>query len=277
MFLTTLLTLAGASILSKGYWNTFRPELKNINIDIEPNVTFNGKLKILQLTDIHIEKLSVKPEKVLEMVGNETFDLVALTGDYLDRITSIDQFITFLKAIVQIPSRLGFYAVWGNHDWVIKENLGELQKKMEELGVIVLSNESRTVYLDNEPIHIIGIDDHYSGHSDSKLAFRDVTQQGLRVVLTHDPLIVNTMEDSFDYLMSGHFHSGQIYYPLPVHSLKMGLKPFKKYLCGVQHHQNGKYYISGGLGQTGANLRLGCRPEITIHTLQSKVKKVVAA
>jgi predicted MPP superfamily phosphohydrolase len=273
MLLTSLATLAGISILSKGYWNTFRPELKNIEIDIT-NSSYTGDLKILHLTDIHIEKLSVKPEKVIEMVGNETFDLIALTGDYLDRVKSIEDFLQFLRVIVTIPTRLGIYAVWGNHDWVIKEkHLAILQKEMENLGVVVLSNESKTIEIDGHPIHIIGIDDHYSGHSDADQAFNMVPENGTRVVLTHDPLIVNTMLHTFDYLICGHFHSGQIYYPLPIHSLKMGLKPLRKYLNGLQFHFNGTYYISGGLGQTGANLRLGCRPEVTIHTLKMRAHK----
>jgi predicted MPP superfamily phosphohydrolase len=277
MLLTSLATLAGCSIISKAYWNTFRPELKEINIDIKSSTSFHGELKILHLTDIHIEKLSVKPEKVLDMIGDEPFDLIALTGDYLDRVKSIDRFIRFLKVIMQIPNRHGVYAVWGNHDWVIKDNLSILKKEMEDLGVVVLENSFKTVMLESTPLHLIGIDDHYSGHSDVHKAFEGVPEHGLRVVLTHDPLIVKDMDYRFDYLLCGHFHSGQIFYPLPLHSLKMGLKPFRKYLCGLQYHTNGVYYISGGLGQTGANLRLGCRPEITIHTITATQVKEVAA
>lgn len=277
MLLTTLATLAGCSIVSKAYWNTYRPELKEITIDINSSKSFHGELKILHLTDIHIEKLSVKPKKIQDMIGDEPFDLIVLTGDYLGKVKSIDRFIQFLKVIMQIPNRHGVYAVWGNHDWVIKDKLAILKQEMEALGVIVLENSFKTIMLEETPLHLIGIDDHYSGHSDVHKAFLDIPKNGLRVVLTHDPLIVKDMDYSFDYLLCGHFHSGQIHYPIPIHSLKMGLKPFKKYLSGLQHHTNGIYYISGGLGQTGANLRLGCRPEITIHTLRAIKGKEVAA
>lgn len=273
MLFTSLATFASISLLSKGYWNTFRPELKKINLQIDHSCTAFEKLRILHLTDIHIENLSVSSEKIKQMIKNETFDLIALTGDYLDQVTSIDSFIHFLAGIMEIPTRFGVYAVWGNHDWFIEEEqLAILKSKMEALGVIVLENQSITITKDNTPIHLIGIDDHYSGHSDVDKAFADVPDEGIRVILTHDPLVVHQMEYSFDYLISGHFHSGQIHYPLPIHSLKMGLKPFKKYLSGLQYHKNGIYYISGGLGQTGINVRLGCRPEITVHTLQPQLK-----
>lgn len=278
MFLTSLATFAGLSLLSKAYWNTFRPELKYIDLHVQDCTTPLEELKILHLTDIHIENLSVTSDKVKQMVENETFDMIALTGDYLDRVKSMDRFIHFLKGIMEIPTRYGVYAVWGNHDWVIeKDQLSVLKQKMEDLGVVVLENESITITKNKTPIQIIGIDDHYSGHSDIDKAFNGVSDEGVRVILTHDPLVVKNMDYTFDYLLCGHFHSGQIYYPIPLHSIKMGLKPFKKYLSGLQYHDNGTYYISGGLGQTGMNIRLGCRPEITIHTLQSKVKNKLIA
>lgn len=278
MLFTSLATFASLSLLSKGYWNTFRPELKFIDLSIDGRMnTPMEDLKILHLTDIHIENLSVSSDKVKKMIKHETFDLIALTGDYVDRVTSIDSFLDFLKGIMEIPTRFGVFAVWGNHDWLLKKDeLNILKEKMEELGVIVLENETKTLYKHHTPIHIIGIDDHYSGHSDVHQAFAKVPEEGIRVILTHDPLVVNQMNYTFDYLISGHFHSGQIHYPIPFHSLKMGLKPFKKYLSGLQYHQNGIYYISGGLGQTGLTFRLGCRPEITVHRLHTKANRIAA-
>lgn len=278
MLFASLATFASLSLLSKGYWNTFRPELKIVDlaIDGERNNPM-GELNILHLTDIHIENLSVSSDKVKKMIKDETFDLIALTGDYVDRLSSIHSFLDFLKGIMEIPTRFGVYAVWGNHDWLLKKDgLNILKEKMEALGVVVLENEAKTIFKDNTPIHLIGIDDHYSGHSDVHRAFRHVPGVGLRLILTHDPLVVNQMNYTFDYLISGHFHSGQIHYPIPFHSLKMGLKPFKKYLSGLQYHPNGTYYISGGLGQTGLTFRLGCRPEITIHRLHPKTKRIAA-
>ncbi len=46
------------------------------------------------------------------------------------------------------------------------------------------------------------------------------------------------------------------------------------------HMQDGKpFYISEGLGQTGVNIRIGSRPEITIHelTLAAADKEAVTA
>ena len=213
MLLTSALTLAGVSIISKAYWNTFRAELKTIEIDAPQKMQFERALKVLHLTDIHVEKLSISPEKVVELVDGETFDFIALTGDYLDRIKSIDRFLSFLETLVHIPTRHGLFAVWGNHDWVIADHLPLLKRKMEQLGVQVLANEAVSVTHEGKAIHIIGIDDHHSGHSDVRQAFATVPEHGYRMILTHDPLIVKQKMPAFDYLICGHLHSGQISTP----------------------------------------------------------------
>ncbi|MDQ0337836.1 putative MPP superfamily phosphohydrolase [Caldalkalibacillus uzonensis] len=278
MLLTSALTLGGLCLLSKGYWNTFHPKVKHIHLQTKQNLGA-CPLSILHLTDIHIEKLSVTPEKVVQIAGSDTYDLIALTGDYLDKVKSIERFVHFLKRICRLRSRYGIYAVWGNHDWVIGPHLPRLKKEMEALGVKVLCNETVTIGHDEGQVHIIGIDDHHSGHSDIEQAFQGVSEDGFRLVLTHDPLIVKHMPYRFDYLLCGHLHSGQIYYPLPIHSLTWGIKPFRKHLCGLHYCEQGPYYISGGLGQTGANLRIGCRPEITIHHIEqvSSEKQAIEA
>lgn len=269
MLFSYLFTVGGICLLSKGYWNTFRPMVNHVRLKTDKYIG-ERPLRILHLSDIHIERLSIKPEKVVELVRQTSFDLIALTGDYLDKVTSIKPFLSFLEQICTIPSRYGIYAVWGNHDWVIAPQLPLLRKKMEALGVRVLSNESVTIPHHSGLINVIGIDDHHSGHSNVSRAFQGIQPEGFRLVLSHDPQVVKQISQPFDYLLCGHLHSGQIYYPLPIHSLTWGLKPLRKHLSGLQSTRWGPYYISAGLGQTGTNLRIGCRPEITIHHISPK-------
>jgi hypothetical protein len=254
----------GLLMVTKGYLNTFRPEVKHVYLKTKRDFGLPD-LKILHLSDIHIEKLSISAEKVKRLTNGQRFDLIALTGDYLDRPKSINYFLYFLEQIASIPTRFGIYAVWGNHDWVIEKHLPFLKKKMEEMGVEVLDNRSVSITHNPHKLHIIGIDDHHSGHDQPNKAFAQVPEDGFRLVLTHDPALVRSIGHPFDYLLCGHLHSGQIYYPLPIHSLTWGFKPFRHYLSGLHYSPYGPYYINAGLGQTGPNLRIGCRPELTIH------------
>jgi len=74
----------------------------------------------------------------------------------------------------------------------------------------------------------------------------------------------------YDYLLSGHFHGGQIHWPKPYHLAKMGKLPKLNMVKGLHHVHGRPFYISEGLGQTGLNIRLRSRPEITLHTLTGR-------
>nr|WP_309863805.1 metallophosphoesterase [Desmospora profundinema] len=248
-------------------YNTYKPTVKHVDIQVSRPLNNNG-LRILHLSDLHMEKCSISPEALLEQVKDEPIDLIALTGDYLDTKRMSGRFLQYMDALQSLKPRYGMYAVFGNHDYVIADYLPTLQKEMERRGCIVLKNEHHTLDIGGQKLNIIGIDDAYTGRSDADRAYHGVTE-GINLVLTHDPHIVLDMDHHFDYLLSGHFHGGQICWPKPYHLRKMGKLPGLNVISGLHYHQQRAFYISDGLGQTAFNLRFGSRPEITFHSLGS--------
>lgn len=252
--------------------NTFHAVLNEIRFELKKPLSNEG-LRILHLSDLHVERLSVKAEDLVDQCRGRQLDLIALTGDFLDQVKSIDTFLEYLDHIVELKPRYGVYAVFGNHDYCIKPYLPALKQEMEKRGCHVLLNEHRTINIGNETLNIIGIDDHYSGHSDIAKAYEKVSS-GINLVLTHDPTVVLTMKQyDFDYLLSGHFHGGQILYPKAYHLYKMSELPKQQIIKGLHFHDKKAFYISEGLGQTGMNIRLRSRPEITVHTLAATAQQ----
>ena len=49
--------------------------------------------------------------------------------------------------------------------------------------------------------------------------------------------------------------------------MKMGKLPRMNMIKGLHMYDGKPFYINEGLGQTGVNIRVGSRPEITIHEL----------
>lgn len=47
----------------------------------------------------------------------------------------------------------------------------------------------------------------------------------------------------------------------------MGKLVRMKMVKGLHYHGGKPFYISEGLGQTGVNIRIGSRPEITFHEI----------
>lgn len=162
------------------------------------------------------------------------------------------------------------YAVLGNHDYVLKQDdLTHLKCTLLEFDCTVLQNQNKTVRVGNQALNIIGIDDYSTNRSNLAQAFHDIPT-GMNLVLTHDPTIVLEMnEQSFDYLLAGHFHGGQICYPKAYHLVKMGKLARKNIIKGLHMQHGSPFYISEGLGQTGFNIRIGSRPEITFHTIRA--------
>nr|WP_188648412.1 metallophosphoesterase [Marinithermofilum abyssi] len=246
--------------------NTFKPLIKRVQLELSHPLSADG-LRILHLSDLHMEKLSITPEALLAQVKDEPIDLIALTGDYLDTKRMINRFLKYIEALQTLKPRYGMYAVFGNHDYVIADSLPYLKKEMEKRGCTVLINEHVQIQLGHQTLNIIGIDDHFTKRSDIDKAYEGVGE-GINLVLTHDPNIVLEMDGHhFDYLLSGHFHGGQIHWPKPYHLKKMGKLPQLNIISGLHYHQNRAFYISDGLGQTGVKLRLRSRPEITFHNI----------
>lgn len=224
-------------------------------------------LNILHLSDLHLENISISPNELYEKLKNETIDFIALTGDFLDRKRTIPKLGPYLEALSKLNANHGMYAVLGNHDYVLKkESLQKLMVTLKQHGVIVLQNENKAINVDGKIVNIIGIDDYHTRRSNLPASYAGLKQNGTNLVLTHDPNIVLQMKNyHFDYLLAGHFHGGQICYPKAYHLFKMG-KLIKMNIIKGFHIYDGKpFYINEGLGQTGVNIRVGSRPEITLH------------
>jgi uncharacterized protein len=264
--LFTIVTLVLAGILFYAYRNTKKAVFTRVTLPVQHE--WNGELKVLHLSDLHMENLSISAEQLYARLKGEEIDLIALTGDYLDKARSIPKFLTYIDVLNKLPCKYGIYVVFGNHDYVLKESdLLRMKKALEEKGCHVLLNCHEQIEVDGQKVNIIGIDDYHSKHSDIAKAYENLPE-GINLVLTHDPnLVLKMKEYHFDYLLSGHFHGGQIHYPKAYHLAKMGKLPRMKIIKGLHYENQKAFYISEGLGQTGFNLRLRSRPEITLHTL----------
>ncbi|MEH7236461.1 metallophosphoesterase [Bacillus sp. JJ1562] len=254
--------------LRKANKNTYNVNLNKI--DVNPTQGFVNPLQInvLHLSDLHLENLSITPGELYNKVKNEKIDLIAITGDFLDRKRSIPKLIPYLDVFNRLAPIHGVHAVFGNHDYFLKKkNFEKLKELLEEYGVKTFQNDNESLLINGHRLNIIGIDDYSTKRSNLKESYASL-KAGYNLVLTHDPNLVLHMKDyHFDYLLSGHFHGGQICYPKPYHLVKMGKLVRMNMIKGFHTHDGKPFYINEGLGQTGVNIRVRSTPEITIHTL----------
>lgn len=258
-------------ILAKAYKNTKEVIINQVEIPIkaeeveERATTF----QILHISDLHLENLSITPDEMYDHLKGRSVDLIALTGDFLDRKRSIPKLVPYLEVFRSLQPTHGMYGVFGNHDYVLKgHHFQMLEDTLQKHDCHILKNEHASIRVNGQIVNIVGVDDYSTNRSDIDASFSGVENNGVNVVLTHDPNVVLEMQHvEYAYLLSGHFHGGQIHWPKPYHLVKMGKLAQMNMIKGLHKHEGKPFYISEGLGQTGVNIRLGSRPEITFHQL----------
>lgn len=269
MTVAMLIFIAFSMFIYKGSKNTRSVAINHIDIDCKSHLKKDSQpLRILHISDLHLENISISPEQLYENVKMQPVDLIALTGDFMDRRRTIPKLLPYLQVFNKLEPVYGTYAVLGNHDYVLpNDDLGQLKTLLMNNNVKLLQNENAMIDIEGVPLNIIGIDDFSTNRSNLKQSYNGL-DDGYNLVLTHDPNVVLEMHHyHFDYMLSGHFHGGQIHWPKPYHLVKMGKLVRMNMVKGLHSYKEKQFYISEGLGQTGVNIRIGSRPEITFHNV----------
>lgn len=268
IFFITVVVIFLYALVKKANNNTKDVVVNRIEMGNEGSNEDDSTLSILQLSDLHLENISISPDGIYEKLKDEQLDLIVLTGDFLDRKRTIPKLIPYLEKLNQLKSTYGIYAVLGNHDYVLKQpDLQTLIDTLVKYNCKVLKNQHDIISVKGTFVNIIGIDDFSTKRSNIEASYKGI-QSGINLVITHDPNIVLQMKNyHFDYLLAGHFHGGQICYPKAYHLAKMGKLARMNMIKGLHNHDGKPFYINEGLGQTGVNIRVGSRPEITLHKL----------
>lgn len=234
-----------------------------------------GQLRIVYATDIHKGGLYTdgRLSALISHINACNADIVLLGGDYAQ---DSDSAIAFFRSMPRIHSRYGVYAVLGNHDRTIPEsNLTTLRAAMQSAGVTLLLNTVNRVHIGANEICIAGIDDVGNGRPDLPGVASQVSTGDYVIFLSHSPAIINDAlaakdkdghQGWFDLGLFGHTHGGQIALLGPL--LKDDGVP-DEYTAGWVKRNRADMLISRGVGTSGLPVRLFCRPQIHLITVNT--------
>ncbi|GHV07064.1 putative metallophosphoesterase [Campylobacterota bacterium] len=243
------------------------PRIERITID-SPRIT--DELTIAHLTDLHLGNGSLLntafARRTAESVSALEPDIVAITGDLID--AKIDKIRDALIAVSEIKTRYGIYFVPGNHEYYYNE-LDSSLEFLESLGIKVLKNSNTTIVGDFGAIAIVGSLDPAGRRFGRMLpnpsaALNGVDRAQFVLALTHQPkVIADFPPESFDLLLAGHTHGGQIF---PFH---LAVKIENKFLSGLyDRDERGQVFISSGVGYWGPPMRMFAPNKIALFTLK---------
>ena len=223
--------------------------------------TFEG-LRILHLTDLHVDMDEENLQAVIQHIKPLTYDLCVLTGDYRQRTWGPVEDALDGMARLRDAIQGEAYAVLGNHDSV------RMLPALEDMGYRLLMNEMVPLQRGKDRLYLAGVDDaHYYKVHNLHQAGDDIPTGGISLLLSHTPEIWREAAHAgYDVFLCGHTHGGQLCLPGGIPLTLDANCP--RWLGRGAWQVNGMQgYTSPGAGTSVLNVRLNCPPEVTIHTL----------
>ncbi|MFZ6028440.1 MAG: metallophosphoesterase [Chloroflexota bacterium] len=238
-------------------------------------------VRIVHLTDLHIERITRREREMLAQVAELEPDLLLLTGDYLnldylDDPQARQDARAVLAELASLPVPYGIYAVNGTVD--TPQIMAEL---FDGLDIHVLDDAVATVKLCQPgecpaaaAISIIGISDRHNQAAAATAL--DTLAAGMptdstRVLLYHTPDLIETAaQNGIALYLAGHTHGGQV--RLPGYGALVTFSAYgKQYEMGRYQVSDTTLYVSRGLGMEGFGMpraRFLCPPEIVLIALK---------
>jgi predicted MPP superfamily phosphohydrolase len=247
--------LAAGGIL--GAWGLFEAqwvEFKTAEVPLERLPAELDGFTILHLSDLHLGTFSLNGlafERAVAWAERTPADLVVLTGDLLSRRRGERR---LRNALARLRAKHGVFAVFGNHD---------VPASRRVLGTRLLEDSSVVLDVSGRRVQLVGA----SPRPDWKTARIERLadpEADLRVLLFHYPDVTQWLPaESYDVVLAGHLHGGQICLPLPSGE-KLRLEHLRApHWEGLHRTGSGTLHVSRGLGTSFVPFRLLARPEAT--------------
>lgn len=230
-------------------------------------------VRILHLTDFHVERLTRREEQVLALVNELRPDLIVYTGDLLSYSYIDDpQAQADCRALMaRLRAPLGVFAVPGTP---LVDTEATLENVLGGLDNLQLLRDGVISLHDYPALTVIGLSCTHNPALDSPRLERLVAGlpvDGYKLLLYHAPdLMPEATRCGIDLVLCGHTHGGQIRLPLFGAVVTSSLYG-KRYEMGEYREGNTTLYVSRGIGMEGKGvprMRFLCEPEIELIELR---------
>jgi predicted MPP superfamily phosphohydrolase len=232
------------------------------------------------IADLHAGSPQVDLERIegiVERVNRESVDLVALLGDYIDTNVALAEEIdpvAIAGRLGRLDSRLGTYAVLGNHDWAHAG--GRMGQALREAGIQLLEN--RAIGVDASAAEataasppgfwIAGLGDLMKRTADLEGTLAQVPSGAPVLLFSHNPDVFPRVPDSVALTLSGHTHGAQV--DIPILRDKLTPSRFGARYTGGHIEEGGRHlYVSDGIGTSRLPIRFRAKPELPVLELRA--------
>jgi predicted MPP superfamily phosphohydrolase len=264
MLIFVLVMCAAAALVVYGWVEAgwLRERVLEVSLDGLPEA-LDG-VRIGHLSDFHLgaplSRGNRASERAARWVGERRPDLVCITGDLVSHPRGEPR----LRALLSGLDRP--FVVLGNHDVAVTRDPFSRAAEVDDLEQAkLLRDEAEVFELRGQRVVVVGVDPETYRARHARPQELALAGQGVafRLLLCHFPRIVERVpRSSFDLILAGHLHAGQICVPLPRRRVTLA-HPRAEFVSGVYATRAGLMHVSPGTGTTFVPLRLFARPEAT--------------
>lgn len=279
LWLFLLVQLAGTAAFVRGFI------IEPFKLRLTAVMTFTDRLpcgtepiRVLHISDLHVERLTEREDKVLQMAQEAKPDLIVISGDYVNLSYNRDK--KTLKQVRQLLGQLsapyGVFATLGSPPVDLRETVVPI---FEGLNITLLRHGWQQVTLGNgrlgnhRSLTVMGMDcTHDLAVDAGRLAqlVRAAPSNAPQLLVYHSPeLMPEAAQHGIDLYVCGHTHGGQVRLPFlgPIFtSSQLG----RRFVMGLYRNGRTTLYVSRGIGLEGLSaprVRFMCPPEMTLITI----------
>ena len=236
---------------------------------------FDG-YRIAVLSDIHAAVFGNSNERLIAKVKETEPDIIAITGDLIDRYEKlpVEMQLDIAETLVDSLTPIApVYFITGNHDWD-SGAIRPLLLLLEEHGVVILRNKYTLLESGGDEIVLAGTDDP-NGPADMKKPHEFVEtirqKEGERfiVMLEHRNSHLQLYSVlGVDLVICGHAHGGLVRLPFTDGLLGQQRDWFPTYTNGVYTSGGTNMVVSRGLGNHTGIPRIFNNPQVVVVELK---------
>lgn len=266
-----LLIAIGALVIAWAYKvATSEPVVRHAAVALLPPAGGESEIRALLISDIHVAGPDMPPARLARIVAKINAlrpDLVLIAGDMVsdkEVATKIYEAEQAMAPLRGIRSRLGVFAVLGNHDY--SRGAEPIRAALAQANIKVLDNQAARA----GPLVIGGLDDPFTGRDDLPATLRAMRSRGgVPILLSHSPDPFPQVPADIGLMAAGHTHCGQIRLPV-IGALSYMSEHGERYACGVVREGTKTLVVGAGLGTSLLPLRLGAVPDMWMIRITRK-------
>lgn len=211
----------------------------------------DAPVRLAVLTDLHGCDYGENGAELVALIEAEQPDAILLVGDMFSADGDPREELATFRALNAIAFT---YYVTGNHEYW-EYDVPALCEMIEATGVHVLDQNCIPLNVDGQRLNICGVPDPYANVSTWDAltsATGDIYQEGFTLLMAHRPELIDqyAAKGTFDLVVSGHAHGGQVRIPGLVNGLYAPNQGFFPQYAGGQYEVDGTTMIvSRGLSR----------------------------